>query len=426
MPLLEALRSRAQKPDAAFYAPGHKRGKGIPQALEDLLGSAVFQADLPELPELDNLFAPQGAIEAAQNLAAEAFGAEKTWFLVNGSTCGVMAAILATCGAGDKIILPRNSHQSAIAGLIHSGAIPLFINPEYDPQLDLAYSITPEAVERVLKQNPETKAIMMVYPTYHGICGDLGAIARLAHQHDIPLLVDEAHGAHFAFHPQLPPSALSFGADLSVQSTHKLLGAMTQASMLHLQGKRIDPQRLNQALQLFQSTSPSYLLLASLDAARQQMAMRGEELLSRAIAFGDRAGNQIGQISHLSVLNPLKTPKEGFSDLDRTRLTVFIHQLNLNGFDIDERLTQTLNVTAELPLPNHLTFIITHGNTATDIDQLVCAFQHIAQDSSLSSRANASTPSVSTKPCNSFNPPVPAISSWHPSMPLGSKWQCGG
>src|SRR5919199_1832873 len=152
MPLLEALRAAAQNPHAPFYAPGHKRGKGIPQPLVDVLGASVFLADLPELPDLDNLFAPESVIQQAQELAAAAFGAEQTWFLVNGSTAGIVAAILATCNAGDKIILPRNIHQSAIAGLVLSGAVPVFINPEYDPSSDLAHSITPTAVAKALKQ----------------------------------------------------------------------------------------------------------------------------------------------------------------------------------------------------------------------------------------------------------------------------------
>ncbi len=377
-PLLDALRTAAYKPHAPFYAPGHKRGQGIPQPLVDLLGASLFPADLPELPDLDNLFAPEGVIQEAQELAAAAFGADQTWFLVNGSTAGVMAAILATCGTGDKIILPRNIHQSAIAGLILSGAIPVFINPEYDPCTDLAHSITPAAVAAALKQHPDTKAVMMVYPTYHGVCGDVSAIAQLAHQHNIPLLVDEAHGPHFTFHPDLPPSALSVGADLTVQSTHKVLGAMTQASMLHIQGNRVNAQRLSKALQLVQSTSPSYLLLASLDGARQQMALHGEQLMTRTLQLADEARNKISQISGLAVLELVKTP--GFLTLDRTRLTVRVSELGFSGFEVDEIFHQQLGVTAELPTLQHLTFIISLGNTEADIKQLVQAFTTIIQD----------------------------------------------
>jgi len=377
-PLLDALRASAYQLHAPFYAPGHKRGKGIPKPLVDLLGASVFPADLPELPQLDNLFAPEGVIQEAQQLAAAAFGAEQTWFLVNGSTTGVMAAILATCCTGHKIILPRNIHQSAIAGLILSGAVPVFINPEYDPSTDLAYSITPAAVAAALKQHPDAKAVMMVYPTYQGVCGDVRAIAQIAHQHNIPLLVDEAHGPHFAFHPDLPPSALSAGADLTVQSTHKVLGAMTQASMLHIQGNRVEAQRLSKALQLLQSTSPSYLLLASLDAARQQMALHGEQLMTRTLQLADEARTKISQIPGLSVMEPVTTP--GFLALDRTRLTVRVSELGLSGFEADEIFHQQLGVIAELPTLQYLTFIISLGNTEVDIKQLVQAFSKITQD----------------------------------------------
>ena len=373
MPILETLQALANQPDAAFYAPGHKRGQGIYQPLANFLGNSVFRADLPELPQLDNLFAPEGVIEEAQALAAETFGASKTWFLVNGSTCGIIAAILATCGAGDKIILPRNSHQSAIAGLILSGAIPVFIYPEYDPKRDLTYSVTPEAVEAALKQHPDAKAVMVVYPTYEGVCGDLAAIAQVTHQFNIPLLVDEAHGAHFAFHPHLPPTALAVGADLTVQSTHKVLGAMTQASMLHIQGNRVDPQRITKALSLMQSTSPSYLLLASLDAARQQMALQGRELIGQTLELAKLARRKIAQIPGLSMLKPPIVPASHFYALDPTRLTVNVAGLGFSGFEADDFLQQQ-GVTAELPTLQHLTFIISIGNTATDIDKLVQAF----------------------------------------------------
>ncbi|MEG4071073.1 aminotransferase class I/II-fold pyridoxal phosphate-dependent enzyme [Microcoleus sp. Pol14C2] len=370
-PLLDALRDRTNHPHAPFYAPGHKGGQGISQPLIDLFGAAVFRSDLPELPELDNLFNPEGAIAEAQDLAAAAFGAQSTRFLANGSTCGIIAAILATCGPGDKIILPRNIHSSAISGLILSGAIPIFVNPEYNPEWDIANSITPEATAAALEQHPDAKAVMMVYPTYHGVCGDLRAIAQITHQYNIPLLVDEAHGAHFNFHPNLPEPALSAGADLTVQSIHKTLGAMTQASMLHIKGDRIDLQKLNKALQLVQSTSPSYILLASLDAARQQIALHGKELMAQTLQLAEKARSRISQIPGLSVLEPLNTP--GFAALDRTRLTLKVSDLGITGFAADEILHSQLGVTAELPMPQHLTFIISLGNTELDIDNLVKA-----------------------------------------------------
>ncbi len=376
-PILDALQEWVGKSHSPFYTPGHKRGIGMNPTLKERWGDAVFGWDLPELPGLDNLHAPTGIIQAAQQLAAELFGAQQTWFLVNGSTAGVIAAILATCGEGEKIILPRNIHSSAIAGVIHAGAVPIFITPEYDRQLDIAHSITPAAVKSALEQHPDAKAVMVVYPTYYGACGDLAAIAEIVHSHQIPLLVDEAHGAHFGFHPDLPPAALAAGADLTVQSTHKLLGALTQSAMLHLNSDRVDARRVSQALRSIQSTSPSYLLLAALDAAREQMAVQGRELMDKTIELSKIARSKIAQIDRLSVVE-LTRSTPGFKYLDPTRLTVTVTDLNLTGFAADEILSAELGITAELPSLRHLTFIISLGNTHADLDRLVLAFNNLA------------------------------------------------
>jgi arginine decarboxylase len=378
-PLLTALIEQGNKPHAPFYTPGHKRGVGASELLKKHFGDRVFRYDLPELPELDNLHAPTGIIHTAQELAADVFGAEQTWFLVNGSTAGVMAAIMATCREGDKIILPRNVHQSAIAGVIHAGAMPIFIQPEYDQELDIAHCITPEAVKIALEMHPNTKAVLMVSPTYYGVVGDIAAIAAIAHSYGIPLLVDEAHGAHLGFHSDLPPRALSLGADLAVQSTHKLLGAMTQAAMLHVRGNLLDRGRVSQALRLVQSTSPSYLLLASLDAARQQMARLGKELMARTLDLASTARKKISQIEGLSILGRDLVTSPGFQDLDLTRLTVNVTDLNLTGYGADEILHDRLGVTAELPSLRHLTFIISLGNTAEDIERLIDGFANLAR-----------------------------------------------
>jgi arginine decarboxylase len=375
-PIIDALQDWVATAHAPFYTPGHKRGLGMNPLLKTPWGDRVFGWDLPELPGLDNLHAPNGAIESAQLLAADAFGAQQTWFSVNGSTAGVIAAILATCGDGDKLILPRNIHSSAISGIIHAGAVPVFVNPSYDRDLDLFHSITPAAVKFALEQHPDAKAVMMVYPTYYGAGGDLGAIAAIVHSYDLPLLVDEAHGAHFGFHSDLPPSALSLGADLSVQSTHKLLGALTQSGMVHVNNSRIDRDRLSRCLRSIQTTSPSYLLLASLDAARQQMALQGKELMSQTIELANIARAQIAQIEGLSVVE-LDPATPGCKYFDPTRLTVTVTGLKLTGFAADEILTD-LGVVAELPSLRHLTFIISLGNTLADIDRLVAAFTELS------------------------------------------------
>lgn len=378
-PLLTALKNCANQPDTPFYTPGHKRGQGISPLLTELLGTQLFKADLPELPELDNLFNPEGVIAEAQDLAADAFGAEQTWFLVNGSTSGIIAAILAICGTGDKILVPRNAHQSVISGLILSGAIAIFLQPEYNLTWDLTYSITPETVAQTLQQHPDTKAVLIVYPTYQGICGNIAKIAEITHQYNIPLIVDEAHGAHFNFHPDLPTPALKAGADLTVQSTHKILGSMTQSSLLHVQGNRINRERLSQTLQFVESTSPNYILLSSLDAARQQMATQGYNLMNQTISLAKIARTEISQIKDLSIFgNPELKPTSGCVNLDITRLTIKVSNLGISGYEADEILRQQFHVTAELPSLHHLTFIISLGNTETDIHQLINALKTLA------------------------------------------------
>lgn len=379
-PIIDALQEWVNKSHAPFYTPGHKRGVGMNPLLTERWGAAVFGWDLPELPGLDNLQAPSEVIEQAQILAAAAFGAQQTWFLVNGSTTGVIAAILATCGEGEKIILPRNIHSSAIAGIIHAGAIPIFINPEYDQQLDIAHSITPAAVKQALAQHPDTKAVMVVYPTYYGACGDLAAIAEVVHSYQIPLLVDEAHGAHFGFHPDLPPAALTVGADLTVQSTHKLLGSLTQSAMLHVNSRLINVNAVSRSLRLLQSTSPSYLLLASLDAARQQMAVHGETLMAETIELAKIARSKIAQIKGLSVVE-LDLPIPGCKYLDLTRITVTVTGLNLTGFAADEILSSEFGIVVELPSMHHLTLIVSLGNRQTDIDRLVWGLTQLATKS---------------------------------------------
>jgi arginine decarboxylase len=410
-PLLSQLQKFVNSRDTPFYAPGHKQGQGISQELSNLLGKAVFKADLPELPDLDNLFAPTSVIKEAQILASEAFGADKTWFLVNGSSGGIIAAILATCGVGDKIILPRNIHKSAISGLILSGAQPVFINPEYNSTLDLSLNITPESLENALKLHPDTKAVLVVSPTYQGVCCHLETIAQITHNYSIPLLVDEAHGAHFAFHPDLPPAALSLGADISIQSTHKVLGALTQASMLHLKGDRVNLEKIDHALQLVQTTSPSYLLLASLDGARKQMAMQGLDLLTKTLDLATIAQKELNKIPNISVLD-FPHSSAGCYRIDRTRLTVIVKDFGLSGYEIDDILRQKFAVTAELPTLNQLTFIISIGNTGEQIDRLITAFQSLESPShpSLPATSPLITGNFALSPREAFFAPTETVS----------------
>jgi arginine decarboxylase len=377
-PIIRALRQWTEIEHAPFYTPGHKHGWGMGAEFTDLWQTARLKSDLPELPGLDNLAAPSGAIAASQNLAAQTFGADHTRYLVNGSSGGVMAAILATCQPGDQILLPRNVHRSIIAGLIHSGAVPIFLQPEYVPELDIAHGLTPESIATALAQYPQIKAIMVVAPTYYGVCGDLQAIAAIAHHQGIPLLVDAAHGAHFGFHPDLPPSALALGADLVIQSIHKTLGALTQAAMLHVRGDLIDIDRVDRCLQILQTSSPSYLLLASLDSAQAQMATYGRELMDRTLALTQKARSELNNISGLLTLDLFRT-QPGCRYFDPTRLTITTTNLGYSGYAADQILCDQYQVVAEMPSQRHLTFIISIGNREWDIEMLVAGCRGLAQ-----------------------------------------------
>ncbi len=427
-PILTALQASSQRPHAAFYAPGHKRGQGASARLRALLGEAALAADLPELPELDNLFAPEGVILAAQELAAAAFGADgpegpvsdyRTYFLANGSTCGIEAAILATCGPGDKIIVPRNAHRSVIAGLVLSGAMPVFVAPEYSSELGLVLGVKVETIAAALAHHPKARAVWVVSPTYHGVCSDIAAIAALAHHHGLPLLVDEAHGPHLAFHPDLPTPALALGADLVVQSTHKVLGALSQAAMLHTRGvgeaspqeNRIDPSRLQAALQLTQSTSPNALLLASLDAARHQMVTEGQALLAETLALAQHLRSELATIPGLQVIDkPAVMAFPSVADLDLTRLTVDVSGLGITGLEADDILHHELGVTVELPELRHLTLIVSLGNTWADGQRGIEGFRRLA------ARVAAQPPAP-----DGWAPPLPPAPSEAPfTMPVVS------
>lgn len=384
-PLLDALQSETRRIHANFFCPGHKQGVHALPAFQDALGIAPFSLDLPELPALDNLFSPEGVIEESQSLAARIFTREgselwDTYFLINGTTCGVHAAVLACVKPGRRVILPRNVHQSAVHALILSGALPIWVQPIYDEHFDLLHGINVQQVSDALDQwKGEVDAILVVSPTYHGVCSDIEALAEVAHAHGVVLIVDEAHGSHFAFHHLLPASATFCTADIVVQSTHKTLPALSQAAMMHVRRERVSKEKVVAALRMVQSTSPNYLLLASLEAARAVMEERGEDLMSRTIDLARNCAVRIASLEGFQVLGVESVGAEGecrarrerlMYALDPTRVTVFLPE-GVTGYDLDTHLIDRFGVYCELPSFKHVTFVITPGNTQADVDRLV-------------------------------------------------------
>ncbi|MCL5058858.1 MAG: aminotransferase class I/II-fold pyridoxal phosphate-dependent enzyme [Actinobacteria bacterium] len=282
-PIIDAVTKYINDWTVRFHMPGHKGAPVMEELIGRLIGNRAFAADVTNVPGMDDLHQAQSVIKEAQELAAGAFGADHTYFLVNGSSCGLQALIMGVCGPGDRILVPRNMHRSILSGIILAGAVPIFYRPEYDRHFAIPLSTSPETIEYYTSLHPDIKAVVLVSPTYHGIVSNISAISRITHRMNIPLLVDEAHGPHLRFHEELPRPSLDEGADAAVQGTHKMLSALTQASMLHIKGNMVDRYRVEAALRLLQSTSTSYLLLSSLDAARAQMASCGRELLQESL-----------------------------------------------------------------------------------------------------------------------------------------------
>lgn len=280
VPIIEALEKHQHSSQCNFHVPGHKQGKAIP-AVSWLHEIAKY--DLTEVGELDDLHQPEGVIAEAQSLAAKVFGAQKTWFLVGGTTAGILAAVLSVCKPGEKILIARNSHQAVYHGCYLAGAEAICMEARFDPITQKELPYTAELVEQYLQQHPDIQAVFLTSPNYYGRTIPIAEIAEKCHRANVPLLIDEAHGAHFAFHSALPVSALSSGADLVVQSTHKMLPSFTMSSMLHIQGELLEEEAISEALRMVESSSPSYPLLASLDLARQIMEQQGEELLEEKI-----------------------------------------------------------------------------------------------------------------------------------------------
>ena len=344
------------------------------------------------MEELDDLHEPTMCIKEAQEMAATLYGADQAYFMINGTTGAIHTMLMGALRPGDAVLVPRNAHRSMIGGIILAGARPVFLQPEIDDRLGIAMGLTKATVERALREHPEAKALAVVYPTYYGVTFDLARIAALVHAHDMLLLVDEAHGPHLRFSEALPPQAIDCGADMAAQSTHKILGAMTQASMLLVNGPRVDRERVREAASLLQSTSPNQLLLASLDIARLQMAENGRETVGRAVRLAGRLRSAINAIDGLWSFGPEYTCYPGATGLDATKITVQVTGLGLSGVEAESILRHEYKVQCELSDARNLLFILSYADKDEQADYLLRALQGLDHR-----RGSEASGAVSTK-----------------------------
>ena len=374
-PLADALDRQRINRLAHFDVPAHKSGRGNPE-LTEYLGSRAMAMDVNSMKPLDNLGHPVSVIKDAQALAAEAFGADDAFFMVNGTTSAVQAMIMATCTAGDEIILPRNVHRSAINALVVCGAIPVYINPGQDKRLGIPLGMSLADVKKAIAEHPSAKAILVNNPTYYGICSNLVEIVKLAHAAGMLVLADEAHGTHFYFHEELPVSAMAAGCDMAAASIHKTGGSLTQSSIL-LTRKPVNPDYVRQVITLTQSTSASYLLLSSLDIARRNLFFKGRDMYQKTMEFADYARSEINELGGYYAFGPEIVNGDTAFAFDRTKLSVHTRDIGLAGIEVYDYLRDDYGIQIEFGDIGNLLAIISCGDRMMDIERLISALEEI-------------------------------------------------
>lgn len=374
-PVYEALARFKKQRVVPFDVPGHKRGRGNPELVE-LLGEKCVGIDVNSMKPLDNLCHPVSVIKEAEELAAEAFGAAHAFFMVGGTTSSVQSMILSACKSGDKIIMPRNVHKSVINALVLCGAEPVYVNPKVDIRLGISLGMEIEDVKQAIEDNPNAVAILINNPTYYGICSNLREIVKLAHEHKMLALVDEAHGTHLYFGKNLPVSAMEAGADFAAVSMHKSGGSLTQSSILLL-GKNVNEGHVSQIINLTQTTSASYLLMSSLDISRRNLALRGEETFEKVSTMAEYAREEINSIGGYYAYGREIINKDSIFDFDVTKLSVYTRDIGLAGIEVYDLLRDEYDIQIEFGDIGNILAYISIGDRIQDIERLVGALADI-------------------------------------------------
>lgn len=344
------------------------------------IGDNALSIDLINIAPLDDLHQPTGIIEEAQKLAADAFGADHTFFSVQGTSGAIMTMILTVCSEGDKIIVPRNVHKSVMAAIIFAGAKPVFLKPVRDEKLGIDHGVTTSSVRRALERHPDAKAVLVINPTYYGICANLREIVHVVHEYNIPVLVDEAHGVLIHFNKRLPMSAMEAGADMAATSVHKLGGSMTQSSVLNIREGRVSVRRAKTIISMLTTTSTSYILLASLDAARRNLALHGEKIAEQAIELANYARHEINLIPGLYCFGEEILGTEATYDYDPTKINVHVRHLGLTGYDVENWLRERFNIEVELSDMYNILCLVTPGDTRDNIETLLTALAELSSE----------------------------------------------
>lgn len=360
-PLLTAVEAYRQAHVYPLHTPGHKGGRGADPALRHLVGDVALESDVSLMEELDDIHHPEGCIHEAETLAAKVYGADRCFLGVNGTTGVIHGMLLGALQPGDRILVPRNCHRSVLGGLILAGLTPVYVQPAYDEAWRLTLQLSQEQVEQAFADHPDLKAVFLTTPNYFGLAADTKKIAGIAHEHGAVLLVDEAHGPHLGFSDVLPPSAMQSGADAAAQSTHKIVGAMTQCSLLQVRYEHLRPEAMEQAMSLVTTTSPNYLLMGALDGARAQLEENGAGMVEASVRAANVLRSALHQVSGLPVLEDELNGKGGVVALDPGKVTIQVSRLGITGPEAADELRKA-GIAVELVDQDHVLFLVTYAD----------------------------------------------------------------
>lgn len=378
-PLYTALMDHIDDRVIPFDVPGHKRGRGN-EDLRNFLGKSVMEADVNSMKSLDFICNPVSVIKEAEDLMADAYGADEAFFIVNGTSQAVQSMIMSAVNEGDTIIMPRNVHKSAINALILSGAKPHYIYPHIEEKYGMVTGVSLKDVEKAIEEAPHAKAVFLINPTYYGLISDLVPIIELAHANDMAVLVDEAHGAHFPFHGGFPDSSIILGADMVASSLHKTGGSLTQSSIVLLNNGRIKRNHVKTIINLTQTTSASYLLMTSLDLTRKFLVSQGEKTFDKVIRLAKNARDKINKIDGLTAFTGEDFDNIGCYGFDVSKLGINVTNLGLTGLNVYEILRDDYNIQVEMGDAHNILAILSIGDTEKEVNQLVSALYSISNN----------------------------------------------
>ncbi|MBQ5624332.1 MAG: aminotransferase class I/II-fold pyridoxal phosphate-dependent enzyme [Phascolarctobacterium sp.] len=401
MPLVEAMLKYKEENIYPFHTPGHKGGRGMESLLRNELGESV-KVDVSLMSELDDIHEPETYIKEAQALAAETYGSDACFWAVNGTSQAIHAMLMTALKPGEKVLLPRNAHRSVAGGLILGGIEATFMPPDYCEAFGINFQVQPQAVEAALDKDASIKAVLLTSPNYYGVAADVEDIAKICHERNVVLLVDEAHGPHLGFSDLLPKSALQCGADACAQSTHKIVGAMTQCSMLHVQGQRLDVTSAADVMSVLTTTSPNYLLMASLDAARAQLQVRGKEMAEDAVMAANKLRALCSKYSGLKLLSEADC---GGLKLDTTKVTVNFAEWGYTGIEAGD-LFRKAGIAVELVDAQNVLFLVTYADVTSDYETALAKIDTVLKNMEANKRDRAMAPEAQDVPATTMAMPL--------------------